>query len=248
MKILLPLILVAGAALAYALWPTNPEPTTATVKANAAKGDARGAPTPAGSSATAGDDTEAVPKVKPSANVAEKQPPRPAAGAKGERPNLDAPQPPPLTAEEAARKKAELAKIPPHPEMKAGEFGAPRDGYRTFTLKPREDGRPHSRMNKVGRVAVLKDVKAYRDNLPASGILPRMIKASTVFSEDVMHDLRIGPDDMIRELGDAPVGDREGYSRLITTFEEPAQHIMGLTIIKPDGREIRDYVEVIHEE
>ncbi|MFN3199734.1 MAG: hypothetical protein ACE366_15125 [Bradymonadia bacterium] len=240
MKLILPLILVVAGAVTWALWPGSKNPAkdkpkadTTAAKDNQAK--PKKAPEP--------DPTPADPRT--AVNQAEsKGDPTPVDGPK---PNLDAPKPPPPTPAEIAARKAEFAQ-PSNPMLKPGESGIPADGYRTFKLPPLKPGQTRTNMNRVGRAALLADIKSYRDNLPASGQLPRAIKAADVLSEDVMHDLNIGPNDVLREIGDSMVDDREGYNRLVLRLEEPAQHIVGLTVVKPDGREVRDYVDVMPEE
>lgn len=251
MKILIPLLIAVGGALAWALWPANPEaPAPKQPKPDQPIAKAP-APDEAADPAEA-DPTEADPAADPAqAAEATVRDPRSATAqpvAKGDpvpaaRPNLDAPPPPPPTSAELAEQAAK-ANQPTIPELRAGEYGPPPGGYRTFTPDPKR----RSTMNQVGRAAFLKDIQAYRSTLPATGQLPQMLKAADVLSDDVLHDLRLGPNDMIIELGDAPVYMREGYDRLTQRLDEPAQHIVGLTIRKPDGRQFRDYVEVVYPE
>ncbi|MCK6573370.1 hypothetical protein L6V77_20005 [Myxococcota bacterium] len=111
--------------------------------------------------------------------------------------------------------------------------------------KPSPYGRrPEQGMVEAPTADFKQTVRRYWGNLPKSGAVPAVITAEELLPPSVIAALNVPPQSRVTMLGDYPVGHPEAFKAV---FDKPdgMQTMVGITVIAPDGKEIRDYVRLL---
>jgi hypothetical protein len=111
--------------------------------------------------------------------------------------------------------------------------------------KPSPYGRrPEQGMVEAPTADFKQTVRRFWGNLPKSGAVPAVITAEELLPPAVIAALNVPPQSRVTMLGDYPIGHPEAFKAV---FDKPdaMQTMVGVTVIAPDGKEIRDYVRLL---
>ncbi len=108
---------------------------------------------------------------------------------------------------------------------------------------------PWGRAPAMGMVdAPTADVKTtlrrYWGNLPKSGAVPPRITVDELLPPSVIAALNVPPQSLVTMLGDFRISDPQSFKSVLEKPDD-VQTMVGLTVVTPDGKEIRDYVRLI---
>jgi len=111
--------------------------------------------------------------------------------------------------------------------------------------KPSPYGRrPEQGMVEAATADVKRTVRRFWGNLPKSGSVPALVTAEELLPPEVIAALNVPPQSRITMLGDYPIGHPEAFAAFFNKPDD-MQTMVGVSVIAPDGKEIRDYVRLL---
>jgi hypothetical protein len=102
---------------------------------------------------------------------------------------------------------------------------------------------PAKGMAEAPTASVKATVRRYWGNLPKSGVVPARITLDEVMPADVIAALNVPPQSIVTMLGDYRISDPQSF-RSVLERPDDMQTLTGITVVTPDGKEIRDYIRM----
>lgn len=110
--------------------------------------------------------------------------------------------------------------------------------------KPSPWGRdPAKGMVEAQTASVKATVRRYWGNLPKSGVVPARITLDEIMPPDVIAALNLPPQSVVTMLGDYRISDPQSFKSVLERPDD-MQTLTGLSVVTPDGKEIRDYIRL----
>ena len=110
--------------------------------------------------------------------------------------------------------------------------------------KPSPGGRdPAKGMVEATTASVKATVRRYWGNLPKSGVVPARITLDEIMPPDVIAALNLPPQSVVTMLGDYRISDPQSFKSVLERPDD-MQTLTGLSVVTPDGKEIRDYIRL----
>ena len=86
-------------------------------------------------------------------------------------------------------------------------------------------------------------VRRFFGNLPKSGQVPSRVEVQEVLPPELVRDLNVPPESELLWLGERPISDVKAFEAVLA-MPDDVRRMLGVTVRTPDGKEIRDYVEL----
>lgn len=102
---------------------------------------------------------------------------------------------------------------------------------------------PSKGMAEAQTADVKRTLRRYWGNLPKSGAVPASIAIEELLSPAVIKELNVPPQSVVTMLGDHRIDAPESFKAVLEK-SDTLQTLVGITIVTPDGSEIRDYVRM----
>jgi hypothetical protein len=86
-------------------------------------------------------------------------------------------------------------------------------------------------------------VRRFFGNLPKSGQVPGRVEVQEVLPPELVQGLNVPPESELLWLGERPITDVKAFETVLA-FPDDVRRMIGVTVRTPDGKELRDYVEL----
>jgi|GEM_PF-6411650 len=86
-------------------------------------------------------------------------------------------------------------------------------------------------------------VRRFFGNLPKSGQVPGRVEVQEVLPPELVQGLNVPPESELLWLGERPITDVKAFETVLA-YPDDVRRMLGVTVRTPDGKELRDYVEL----
>jgi len=108
---------------------------------------------------------------------------------------------------------------------------------------PRWGRAPGQGIAQLTGAALKGTVRRFYGNLPKSGQVPGRVEVQEVLPPELVRDLNVPPESELLWLGERPVTEVKAFESVLAMTDD-VRRMVGVTVRTPDGRELRDYVEL----
>ena len=143
----------------------------------------------------------------------------------------------PAQARDSAAERAPASQVgaSPQPGTSVGP-GAP-------TGEQRWGRAPNQGIAQISGATLKGTVRRFFGNLPKSGQVPGRVEVQEVLPPELLRDLNVPPESELLWLGERPISDMKAFEAVLA-MPDDVRRMLGVTVRTPDGKEIRDYVEL----
>ena len=86
-------------------------------------------------------------------------------------------------------------------------------------------------------------VRRFFGTLPKSGQVPGRVEVQEVLPPELVQGLNVPPESELLWLGERPITDVKAFETVLA-YPDDVRRMLGVTVRTPDGKELRDYVEL----